>query len=106
MRAHEDAVIEQFGSEVAEVVPVCAAPGKVFGVEEWLLPAVAEQFDEARGVALLRCLRAEVNKERVRKVFRQLAATGKETARVAWENALSLPSSGTLILRMSAMGAR
>jgi predicted GTPase len=79
------AVREQLGSEIADAVPVCAAPGKVFGIEEWLLPAVAEQLDEARGVALLRCLRAEVSKERVRKVFRQLAATGKEAARIAWE---------------------
>jgi len=63
------------------VVPVSV----VLGIEKWLLPAVAERLDEAHGMALLRCLRAEVNKERVRKVFRQFAATGKEAARIAWE---------------------
>jgi len=36
-------------------------------------------------VTLLRCSRAEVNKERVRKVFRQLAATGREAAGIGWE---------------------
>jgi predicted GTPase len=85
IRAAVAAVREQLGDLVAEVVPVCVAPGKVYGVEEWLLPAVAKRLDEVRGVALLRCLRAEVNKERMRKVFRQLLATGKAAARIAWE---------------------
>ncbi len=81
------AVREQFIDELADVVPVCTAPGKVLGIDEWLLPAIAKRLDEAHGVALLRCLRAEVSKERVRKVFRQLLATGKEMARIAWEKA-------------------
>jgi predicted GTPase len=85
IRAAVAAVTEQLGDLVAEVVPVCLAPGRVYGVEEWLLPAIAERLDEVRGVALLRCLRAEVNKERMRKVFRQLLATGKAAARIAWD---------------------
>jgi predicted GTPase len=80
------AVRTQLGAHLAAVVPACAAPGKVYGVEEWLLPAVAELLDEVHGVALLRCLRAEVNKDKVRKVFRQLLATGKEAARIAWQS--------------------
>jgi predicted GTPase len=78
-------VREQLGGRVAQVVPVCAASGRVYGVEEWLLPAVAELLDEVHGVALLRCLRAEVNKARVRRVFHQLLATGKELARISWQ---------------------
>jgi predicted GTPase len=76
---------QQLGERVEGVVPVCEAPGKVYGVEEFLLPAVAARLDEVRGVALLRCLRAEADKERVRKVFRQLLAVGKELARITWE---------------------
>jgi hypothetical protein len=78
-------VREQLGGRVAQVVPVCTASGKVYGIEEWLLPAVAEVLDEVHGVALLRCLRAEVNKARVRRVFHQLLATGKELARITWQ---------------------
>jgi predicted GTPase len=78
-------VRDQLGDKVSAVVPVCAAPGKVYGVEEWLLPALVGRLDEVHGVALLRCLRAEANKERIRKVFRQLLATSKEAARLAWE---------------------
>jgi predicted GTPase len=76
---------EQLGPRLAAVVPVCTQPGKVYGIEEDLLPAVAQLLEEVRGVALLRCLRAEANKDRVRRVFRQLAATGKAAAKLAWE---------------------
>jgi predicted GTPase len=75
---------EQFGVRLVGIVPVCTAPGRAYGIEEALLPAVAGMLDEARGVALLRCLRAEADRDRIRKVFRQLLATGKEAARVAW----------------------
>jgi hypothetical protein len=44
------------------------------------------------GVALLRCLRAEVSKERMRKVFWQLVATGKAAARIALEQLLQGPA--------------
>jgi predicted GTPase len=76
------AVWEQVGGYAAGVVPVCAAAGKVYGVEEWLLPALAEQMDEAHGVALLRCLRAEIDETKIRKVFHQLLATAQEAARI------------------------
>jgi predicted GTPase len=87
-------VAQQLGDLVSEVVPVCLAPNKVYGVEEWVLPAIAERLDEIRGVALLRCLRAEVSKERMRKVFWQLVATGKAAARIALEQLLQGPAKG------------
>jgi predicted GTPase len=76
---------EQLGESVAGVVPLCTAPGKVFGVEEWLLPALVARLDEVRGVAFLRCLRGEIKKGRIRKVFRQLAATGLAAAQIAYD---------------------
>jgi predicted GTPase len=75
----------QFADRLVGIAPVCTAQGKVYGIEEALLPAVAGMLDEARGVALLRCLRAEADRDRIRKVFRQLLATGKEAARIAWQ---------------------
>ena len=41
------AIAEQLGDLKPVVVPVCAAPGKVYGVDEFLLPAVAQRLDEA-----------------------------------------------------------
>lgn len=79
---------EQLGQHLVGIVPVCSAPGKVYGVQEALLPSVVGFLDEARAVAMLRCLRAEVNTGKVRKVFQQLLETGAQTARILWESAL------------------
>jgi predicted GTPase len=79
------AVREQLGELVTAVVPVCTVAGKEWGIEESLLPVILERLDEAHGVALLRCLRAEVDRDKVRKVFHQLLAVGKEVARFAWQ---------------------
>jgi predicted GTPase len=78
-------VHEQFGDFVTAVVPVCTVPGKVFGVDEALLPVVANLMEEAHGVALLRCLKAETDTGKVRRVFQQLLATGKEAVKIAWQ---------------------
>jgi predicted GTPase len=76
---------DQLGERVGAVVPVCTAAGKVWNVEEGLLPAVMERLDEAHGVALLRCLRAEADTGKVRRVFGQLLGLAREAARGAWE---------------------
>ncbi len=78
-------VYEQLGPYVSAIVPVCTAPGKVYGVEEWLLPAVTQKLDEVHGVALLRCIRAEADAGKMQKLFYQLLETGKEAAKMAWE---------------------
>jgi GTP-binding protein EngB required for normal cell division len=79
------AVQEQLGEFLTAVVPVCALPGKAFGVEEEFLPALAGLLDEVHAVAFLRCLRAEIDAKKVRKVFYQLLQAGKEGLRIALE---------------------
>jgi predicted GTPase len=79
------AVEEQLGELVEGVVPSCTAEGKVFGIEEAVLPALTMRLDEARVVSVLRCLRAEPDRGKVLKVFRQLLAAGKGLVRAAWE---------------------
>jgi predicted GTPase len=93
-RSIHDAVAatgEQLQALVAGVVPVCTAAGKVYGVTEWLLPALMELLDQAHAVALLRCLRAEANAGKLRRVFHQLAAAGKTLVRTLWR--MNLPQS-------------
>lgn len=80
-----EAAREQLGPYLVGIVPVCGAGGKVYGIEEWFLPTLAELLDEARAVALLRCLRAEADTGKVKKVFQQLLSVGREAARVVWE---------------------
>jgi predicted GTPase len=80
-----EAAHEGLGERVAVLVPVCTAAGKVTGVTDELLPVVLSLLDEARGVALLHALRAEADAGKVRKVFHQLIAAGKEGARAVWQ---------------------
>jgi predicted GTPase len=82
-----EAVRDQFGERIVGVVPVCTAEGRRYGFDEWLLPALAKHLDQAHAVALLRTLRAEADTGKVRKVFDQLLAVGKQAAQVLWQNA-------------------
>jgi uncharacterized protein len=76
---------QQLGERLVNLVPVCTQQGKAWGVEEELLPAIAAQLEEARGIALLRCLKAEADREKVRKVFQQMYQAGKAAGWIAWE---------------------
>jgi hypothetical protein len=78
-----EAAREQFGDLLAEIAPVCTAEGRVFGVQEWLVPLIVAKLGEARGVALLRCLHAEIDTRKVRRVFEQIYAAGKELYRLS-----------------------
>jgi predicted GTPase len=64
--------------EVAGLVPVCGAAGKEWGVQEELLPEIVALLGEAKAVALLRCLHAEADEGKVKKVFAQLWAAGRK----------------------------
>jgi predicted GTPase len=80
-----NALRQQLGDYLVGIVPLCTAPGKVYGVEEWFLPTLVELLDEAHAVGLLRCLRAEADLNKVRRVFQQLLAAGKQVAQVILE---------------------
>ena len=55
-------------------------------MDEFLLPAVMQKLDEAHGVAFLRCLRAEKDAGKIRKVFSQMLEAGKAGAQIVWQN--------------------
>lgn len=65
-------VKEQIGARAADVVPVCARAGDVFGIAEGVVPAMAAHLDEARGAAVLKAFAAEANERPVGKVIDQL----------------------------------
>jgi hypothetical protein len=81
------AIREQLGDYLVGAVPVCAAPGKVYGIEEWFLPTLVELLEDAKAVALLRCLRAERNTDKVRKVAMQLLAVAGQAGKLLWQGA-------------------
>jgi uncharacterized protein len=74
---------EQLGGYLAGVAPVCTADGKLFGIQEALLPRLMELLDEARAVSLLRCLHTEAEARKVRRVFDQLLQAGRRLAQAA-----------------------
>ena len=80
-------VREQLGQHLVGCVPVCTLPGKLYGIEEWFLPTVLELLDEAHGVALLRCLRAEADTAKIRRIFQQLLAAGRQLGFQLWQAA-------------------
>jgi uncharacterized protein len=79
-------VKDQLGNYLNGAVPVCVLPGKVHGVEEWFLPAFAQLVPDAKAVSLLRCLRQEADRGKIRKVLQQLLNVGTEMARAIWQN--------------------
>lgn len=72
------AVQEQLGEYLLAALPVCTSAGKVYGVEEWFLPALAELLGEAKAVSMLRCLRAERDASKVRKIVGQVLTVGSQ----------------------------
>ena len=81
-----NALREQLGEYLVAIVPVCVAVGKVYGIEEALLPTLLGFLEEARAVAMLRCLRAEANTGNARKVVQQLLDAGLQAAKVLLES--------------------
>lgn len=60
-------------------IVVCrTSEGSEWGVSEELLPEIVALLGEAKAVALLRCLHAEADEGRVKKVFTQLWAAGRK----------------------------
>jgi predicted GTPase len=71
------AVAEDLGVTVDDVVPVCLAPGRCYNVDEALVPAIAERLPAARRVQYLRCLRQLRNEEFWRLLWRQTVQAGR-----------------------------
>src|SRR5262249_7031413 len=70
-------VQKQLGEYLTAVIPVCTTPGKVFGVDEGVLPVIAARLEEAQAVSLLRLLKGESDTGKLRKVYEQALAAGK-----------------------------
>jgi uncharacterized protein len=80
-----DSLKEQLGNYLVGIVPLCTQQGKVYGMNEWFLPTLTELLDEAHAVALLRCIRAESDTGKVRRVFEQLLRAGQQAGLALWQ---------------------
>lgn len=64
---------------VAAVIPVCTDgdQGRVFGIDEYLLPAMTPLLGDARASALLRSLHQDISKNKASRVMQQFWEAGK-----------------------------
>lgn len=75
-----DYAAKMLGGQVAAVVPVCgdASRDRVYGVQEWLIPALWQSLGDARGTSFVRTLRAELDGVRVRQVLQQIRSAAEK----------------------------
>lgn len=81
-----EAVRETFAERIVDAVPVCALEKESTGIAEELAPALALQFTDARGAALLKVFHAEGAADRYRKLGQQILEGGKQLFKVLREN--------------------
>ncbi|MCS6977587.1 MAG: GTPase domain-containing protein [Gemmatales bacterium] len=70
-------VKESLGNRLP-VIPVCTQSGKVYGVEESLLPLIVSVLDESRGIALLRMIKNETDARSLERLWNQLLNAGSQ----------------------------
>ncbi len=71
------AAAEDLGVDVSTVIPVCAAPGRVYNVDDALWAAMLFEFPEANRVRLLRCQRVRRSEQDWGKLRNQLRNGGR-----------------------------
>ena len=79
IREAVDYARQSAGAGLRNVVPVCSdrERGRVHGIEEWLLPMIIVQLDEARAVSLVRSLHHDYDRQKVGQTLSQLVAAGR-----------------------------
>jgi uncharacterized protein len=75
-----NAAAGDLGVDIGTVIPVCAAPGRVYNVEDALWAAMLFELPEAHRVRLLRCQRARRSEQGWRKLREQLVNGGRYLA--------------------------
>lgn len=80
IREAVDYVTETWGASLSSVVPVVTdrEHGRVYGLEEWLLPTIALHLEDARAVSLVRTLRRGDDQQRIWQVVSQLIQVGRQ----------------------------
>ncbi len=72
-----EAVAADLAVPPADVIPVCLLPGRMYNVEEALVPAILECLPVAQRVKYARCLRQQRDEEYWRQLWRQTMGAGR-----------------------------
>lgn len=94
IRAALDFNYSALGRYLVGLVPACTdhERGRVYGVDEYVLPALIAQLDDAKACAVLRVLHEDWEQERVTMVWGQLKRAGMAVAEYLIQPRSSLPS--------------
>jgi predicted GTPase len=80
IRAAIDCTRQTFGDRLASIVPVSTdrEHGRVFGIDEYLMPTISLLLDEARAVSLVRALHRDYDQQRAWQVVSQFVSAGSK----------------------------
>lgn len=81
IRLAMQAVAEELGLGLAQIAPVCLKPGRLYNVEEGLLPTLLQNLDRAKQVCYLRCVGRYREEDYWRRLWRQSKNSGRFIAR-------------------------
>lgn len=78
IHAAVDYARQTFAQRVESMVPVCTdrEHGRIFGIDEYLLPTISLLLDEARAVSLVRSLHRDYDQQRAWTIVSQLVSAG------------------------------
>lgn len=77
IQAAVSAIAEELALPTERLVPVCLRDGAVYNVDDTLVAVVCGEFDEARRVRFLRCLKQRRRDENWHYLWRQLGNAGR-----------------------------
>lgn len=72
-----EAVAQDLGLPVGDVIPVCLHPDRYYNLDEALIPAILQRLPEALRVKYLRCLRQLRDAEYWQRLWQQAVAAGR-----------------------------
>ena len=80
IRAALDFTRKTFGDRLESIVPVCTdrENGRVFGINEYLLPTISLFLDEARACSLVRSIHRDYDQQKTWQVVSQLISAGSK----------------------------
>jgi len=91
IREAVEATATDLAVAIDRVIPVCLLEGKLYNVDEGLIPAIVASLGDAQRLKYLRCLREFKEEEYWRRLREQAANTGRILLKTGWrllENAV------------------
>jgi uncharacterized protein len=73
------------------IIPVCTAAGRIDGIADRLIPAIATRLPGAKGVAFLKAIHATNSFTAAKQTVEQVLNLGKQSLKVIWDAAKSGP---------------